>query len=70
MVYRGTEERSFHGSMPRLNHPLSTHSSLHQIGGRSRHGSQQDVSEAPPTLITHATAVSESRGAENDSTSA
>ncbi|XP_026234158.1 frizzled-3-like isoform X1 [Anabas testudineus] len=70
MVYRGVEERSFHGSMPHLDHPLSTHSSLHQIEGHSRHSSQQDVSEAPPTLITHGTTVSESRVAENDGTSA
>uniref|UniRef100_A0A665VC50 Frizzled-3 n=1 Tax=Echeneis naucrates TaxID=173247 RepID=A0A665VC50_ECHNA len=70
MVYRGTEQRSFHGSMPRLDHPLSTHSSLHQIDARSRHSSQRDVSEAPPTLITHGTTASDSRVSENDGTSA
>lgn len=70
MVYRGTEVRSFHGSMPHLHHPLSTHSSLHQIEGNSRHGSQRDVSEAPPTLITHGTTASDSQAAENEGTSA
>lgn len=70
MVYRGTEERSFHGSMPRLDHPLSTHSSLHQIDSHSRHSSQHDDSEAPPTLITHGTTASDSQVAENDGTSA
>lgn len=70
MVYRGTEERSFHGSMPRLNHPLSTHSSLHQIDGHSRHNSQQDVSEAPPNLITHGTTACHSQAARNEDTSA
>uniref|UniRef100_A0A8C9Y9H7 Frizzled-3 n=1 Tax=Sander lucioperca TaxID=283035 RepID=A0A8C9Y9H7_SANLU len=65
-----TEERSFHGSMPRLDHPLSAHSSLHQIDSHSRHGSQRDVSEAPPTLITHGTTGSDSQAAENDGTSA
>ncbi len=69
-VYRGTEERSFHGSMPRLDHPLSTHSSLHQIDCHSRHGSQRDVSEASPTLITHGTTASDSQAAENEGTSA
>lgn len=69
VVYRGTEERSFHGSMPRLNHPLSTHSSLHQIDGHSRHNSQQDVS-APPTLITHGTTASHSQAARTEDTSA
>nr|XP_057945299.1 frizzled-3-like isoform X2 [Doryrhamphus excisus] len=58
VVYRGTEERSFHGSMPRLNHPPSTH------------GSQRDVSEAPPTLITHGSTASGGRVAENEGTSA
>ncbi|XP_037646963.1 frizzled-3-like isoform X1 [Sebastes umbrosus] len=70
MVYRGTEERSFHGSMPRIDHPLSAHSSLHQIDGHSRHGSQRDVAEAPPTLITHGTTGSDSQAPENDGTSA
>ncbi|TDH17231.1 hypothetical protein EPR50_G00006240 [Perca flavescens] len=70
MVCRGTEERSFHGSMPRLDHPLSAHSSLHQIDGHSRHGSQRDVSEAPSTLITHGTTGSDSQAAEKDGTSA
>ncbi|XP_076579949.1 frizzled-3-like [Chaetodon auriga] len=70
MVYRGTEDRSFHGSMPRLNHPLSAHSSLHQIDSHSRHSSQRDVSEAPPTLITHGTTASSSQAAENEGTSA
>ncbi|XP_029000095.1 frizzled-3-like isoform X1 [Betta splendens] len=70
MVYRGPDERSFHGSMPRLDHPLSAHSSLLQVDARSKHGSQQDVSEAPSTLIIHGTTVSESRVPENDGTSA
>ncbi|KAF3832473.1 hypothetical protein F7725_026138 [Dissostichus mawsoni] len=55
VVYRGTEARSFHGSMPRLDHPLSAHGSVHQIDGHSKHGSQRDVSEAAATLITHGT---------------
>ncbi|KAF7211770.1 frizzled-3b isoform X1 [Nothobranchius furzeri] len=67
---RGTPEHSFHGSMPHLDHPLSTHSSLHQIDGHSRGGSQQDVSQVPPTLITHGTTSSDGRVAENDGTSA
>ncbi|XP_077376020.1 frizzled-3-like [Festucalex cinctus] len=58
VVYRGVEQRSFHGSTPRLDHPLSSH------------GSQRDVAEAPPTLITHGSTASESRGADNDGTSA
>ncbi|XP_077419578.1 frizzled-3-like [Vanacampus margaritifer] len=58
VVYRGVEQRSFHGSTSRLDHPLSTH------------GSQRDVTEAPPTLITHGSTASESRGADNDGTSA
>lgn len=70
VVYRGTEDRSFHGSNPRLDHPLSTHSSLHQIDSHSRHSSQRDVSEAPPTLITHGTTASDGRAAENEGTSA
>ncbi|XP_072236446.1 frizzled-3-like isoform X1 [Leuresthes tenuis] len=67
---RGTQERSFHGSMPHLDHPLSTHSSLHKIDNHSRHSSQRDISEAPPTLITHGTTAIEDRAAENDGTSA
>uniref|UniRef100_A0A672GH71 Frizzled-3 n=1 Tax=Salarias fasciatus TaxID=181472 RepID=A0A672GH71_SALFA len=70
MVYRGTEKNSFHGSMPRLNHPLSTHSSLHQIDGHSGHSSQRDVSETPSYPHHHGTTASESRAAENDGTSA
>ncbi|XP_068600306.1 frizzled-3-like [Brachionichthys hirsutus] len=70
VVYRGTEVRSFHGSMPRIDHPLSTHSSLHNIGSHSRHGSQRDVSEAPPTLITHGTMASHSLAAENEGATA
>uniref|UniRef100_A0A3Q3J243 Frizzled-3 n=1 Tax=Monopterus albus TaxID=43700 RepID=A0A3Q3J243_MONAL len=66
MVYRGTEERSFRGSTPRLNHPLSTHSSLHHIDGHSRCNSQPNASEALPTLITHGTTAN----VENDGTSA
>ncbi|XP_051918561.1 frizzled-3-like isoform X1 [Hippocampus zosterae] len=58
VVYRGVEQRSFHGSTPRLDHPLSTH------------GSQRDVIEAPPPLITHGSTASESRVADNDGTSA
>ncbi|XP_033931561.1 frizzled-3-like [Pseudochaenichthys georgianus] len=70
VVYRGTEARSFHGSMPRLDHPLSAHGSVHQIDGHSRHGSQRDVSEAAATLITHGTTGSDSQAAPNDATSA
>nr|XP_040024152.1 frizzled-3-like [Gasterosteus aculeatus aculeatus]XP_040024160.1 frizzled-3-like [Gasterosteus aculeatus aculeatus]XP_040024168.1 frizzled-3-like [Gasterosteus aculeatus aculeatus] len=66
---RGTEQRSFHGSMPRLDHPLSAHSSLHQIDG-SRHGSQRNICEAPSTLITHGTTGGESQASEKDGTSA
>ncbi|KAL0969308.1 hypothetical protein UPYG_G00225350 [Umbra pygmaea] len=55
--YRGSEEYTLppHGSMPRLDHPLSTHSSLHRLDTQSRHSSQRDLSMAPPTLITHGT---------------
>lgn len=70
IVHRGAEERSFHGSLPHLDHPLSTHSSLHQIDSHSRHSSQRDISEAPSTLITHGTTANDSRVAENDGTSA
>ncbi|XP_037553444.1 frizzled-3 [Nematolebias whitei] len=70
IAYRGAQEHSFHGSMSRLDHPLSTHSSLHQIDSHSRRSSQRDVSEAPHTLITHGASASESRAAENDGTSA
>ncbi|XP_068449653.1 frizzled-3-like isoform X2 [Clinocottus analis] len=69
MAYRATEERSFHGSMPRLDHPLSAHGSLHQIDG-SRHGSQRNISEAPTTVITHGSTGCDSQAAENDGTSA
>uniref|UniRef100_H3DK12 Frizzled-3 n=1 Tax=Tetraodon nigroviridis TaxID=99883 RepID=H3DK12_TETNG len=55
VVYRGTEERGFHGSLSRLNRPLSAHSSLHQLDGQSRRNSQQDAPEVPPALITHGT---------------
>ncbi|XP_075906257.1 frizzled-3-like isoform X2 [Nelusetta ayraudi] len=60
VVYRGPEDRSFHGSMPRLNRPPSTHSSHQHNGRHSRHNSQPDVSEAPPTLITHGTTTADS----------
>ncbi|XP_067345039.1 frizzled-3-like isoform X5 [Channa argus] len=70
MFYRGTEQLSFHGSISHLNHPGSTHSSLHRLDGRSRHGSQQNVSEAPPALITHGSTVSVSGIPENDGSSA
>ncbi|KAK5873787.1 hypothetical protein PBY51_018796 [Eleginops maclovinus] len=70
VVYRGTEPRSFHGSMPRLDHPLSGHGSMHQIDGPSKHGSQRDISEAPATLITHGASGSDSPAAANDATSA
>lgn len=69
-AHRVTQDRSFHGSMNRLDHPLSTHSSLHRIDNHSRHSSQRDVSEVPPTLITHGTSASESQVAENGGTSA
>ncbi|KAM3877374.1 frizzled-3b [Diretmus argenteus] len=68
--YRGAEERSFHGSMPHLDHPLSTHSSLHQMDRQSGHGSQRDLSEAAPTLITHGTTACDSRVAGDDGASA
>ncbi|XP_061523435.1 frizzled-3-like isoform X1 [Phycodurus eques] len=58
VVYRSVEERSFHGSAPRLDRPLSAH------------GSRREVTEAPPTLITHGSTGSESRGAGNDGTDA
>lgn len=70
VVYRGAEECSFHGSLSRLNRPLSTHSSLHQLDGHSRHNSQQDVTEVPPALITHGTTASQSQTAVNADTSA
>ncbi|XP_061601258.1 frizzled-3-like [Cololabis saira] len=70
LAHRGTQDRSFHGSLNRLDHPLSTHSSLHQIDNQSRHSSQRDVSEVPPTLITHGTKASDCREAENDGSSA
>lgn len=70
VVYRGTEDRSFHGSLSRLNRPLSTHSSLHQLDGHLRHNSQPNVSEVPPALITHGTTASHSRAAANADTSA
>nr|XP_061796049.1 frizzled-3-like [Nerophis lumbriciformis] len=58
VVYRGVEERAFHGSALRLDHPLSTHSS------------QRDVSEAASALITHGSTANESHVADNDATSA
>lgn len=70
VVYRGTEDRSFHGSLSRLNRPLSTHSSLHQLDGHLRHNSQPNVSEVPPALITHGTTASHSQAAANTDTSA
>ncbi|XP_023188281.1 frizzled-3-like isoform X3 [Xiphophorus maculatus] len=69
LAYRGTPDRNLHGSMPRLDHPLSTHSSLHKIDSHSRHSSQRDTSEVSPTLITHGTTGSDGRPAE-DGTSA
>ncbi|CAL8244973.1 unnamed protein product [Lota lota] len=68
--YSGSEVRSYHGSMPRLDHPLSTHSSLHRLDGQSARGSQRDPSEAPPTLITHGTTVADSQPAGDNGTSA
>ncbi|XP_029569719.1 frizzled-3 [Salmo trutta] len=55
--YRGGEEQTIppHSSMPHLDHPLSTHSSLHRLESQSRHSSQRDLSVASPTLITHGT---------------
>uniref|UniRef100_A0A8C7FIR8 Frizzled-3 n=1 Tax=Oncorhynchus kisutch TaxID=8019 RepID=A0A8C7FIR8_ONCKI len=55
--YRGGEERSLppHGSTPRHDHMLSTHSSLHGLDAQSQHSSQCDLSVATPTLITHGT---------------
>ncbi|KAG7261414.1 hypothetical protein CRUP_006278 [Coryphaenoides rupestris] len=74
--YGGSEVRSYHGSIPRLDHPLSTHSSLHRLDGQSaRSSTQRDASEAPPTLITHGTTVAaavpaDSEPAGDDGTSA
>lgn len=70
VVYRGAEECSFHGSLSRLNRPLSTHSSLHQLDGHLRHNSKQDFTEVPPALITHGTTASQSQTAVNADTSA
>lgn len=70
VVYRGAEERSFHGSLSRLNRPPSTHSSLHQLDGHLRHKSQQDVSEVPAALITHGTTAGHSQAAASADTSA
>uniref|UniRef100_A0A3Q2PWP7 Frizzled-3 n=1 Tax=Fundulus heteroclitus TaxID=8078 RepID=A0A3Q2PWP7_FUNHE len=70
LAYRGTLDRNLHGSMPRLDHPLSTHSSLHKMDNHSRHSSQRDISEASPTRIAHGTIGSDGRAAEKDSTSA
>uniref|UniRef100_A0A668A5C4 Frizzled-3 n=1 Tax=Myripristis murdjan TaxID=586833 RepID=A0A668A5C4_9TELE len=67
----GVEQRSFHGSMPCLDHPLSTHSSLHQIDSQSGQGSQRDSSEVPATVITHGTtACGENPAAGDEGTSA
>ncbi|XP_056134150.1 frizzled-3-like [Lampris incognitus] len=63
---RGTEERSFHGSMPHLDHPLSTY----QLDSQSKHGSQRDMSQTPPTLITHGTTADDSQVAGDDGASA
>uniref|UniRef100_A0AAZ3R5R3 Frizzled-3 n=1 Tax=Oncorhynchus tshawytscha TaxID=74940 RepID=A0AAZ3R5R3_ONCTS len=58
--YRGGEERTLppHGSTPRHDHLLSTHSSLHGLDAQSQHSSQCDLSVATPTLITHGTSFS------------
>ncbi|XP_035608492.1 frizzled-3-like isoform X1 [Oncorhynchus keta] len=55
--YRGGEEQTIHphSSMPHLDHPLSTHSSLHRLESQSRHSSQRDLVVASPTCITHGT---------------
>ncbi|CDQ68701.1 unnamed protein product [Oncorhynchus mykiss] len=55
--YRGGEEQTIppHSSMPHLDHPLSTHSSLHRLESQSRHSSQRDLVVASPTRITHGT---------------
>ncbi|XP_055720385.1 frizzled-3-like [Salvelinus fontinalis] len=55
--YRGGEEQTIppHSSMPHLDHPLSTHSSLHRLESQSRHSSQRDLAVASPTHITHGT---------------
>nr|XP_061820337.1 frizzled-3-like [Nerophis lumbriciformis] len=65
VVYRGAEERSFHGSMSHLNHQPSIHGSLKHLNG-----SQRNVSEAPPTLITHGSTASDCRVVEYEGTSA
>ncbi|CAB1335002.1 unnamed protein product [Coregonus sp. 'balchen'] len=70
--YRGGEERTLppHSSMPRLDHPLSTHSSLHRLDAQSRHSSQRDLSVAPPTLITHGTSGGRVASDDDDGASA
>ncbi|XP_030233536.1 frizzled-3 [Gadus morhua] len=64
--YSGSEVRSYHGSMPRLDHPLSTHSSLHRLDGQSARGSQRDAAEAPPPLVTHGAAATAGPPANDD----
>ncbi|KAG9344780.1 hypothetical protein JZ751_010467 [Albula glossodonta] len=65
--YRGAEERVPHGSMPRLN-DQSRHSSMQRLDSQSRHSSVRDLSNAPPTHVTHG--VSMNRVIEEDGTSA
>ncbi|CAL8378901.1 unnamed protein product [Arctogadus glacialis] len=64
--YGGSEVRSHHGSMPRLDHPLSTHGSLHRLDGQSARGSQRDAAEAPPPLVTHGAAATAGPPADDD----
>ena len=68
--YGGSEVRSYHGSMPGLDHPLSTHSSLHRLDGQSARGSQRDAAEAPPPLVTHGAAATDSPPPGDNGTSA
>uniref|UniRef100_A0AAY4AEJ0 Frizzled-3 n=1 Tax=Denticeps clupeoides TaxID=299321 RepID=A0AAY4AEJ0_9TELE len=66
--YRAAEEHAPYGSAPRLNEPLSLHSSLQRLDTHSRHSSVRDLSSAPPTDITHG--PSTNRAAEEDGASA
>uniref|UniRef100_W5JYQ2 Frizzled-3 n=1 Tax=Astyanax mexicanus TaxID=7994 RepID=W5JYQ2_ASTMX len=66
--HRGMEERPPYGSMPRLNEQLSHHSSLHRLDSQSRHSSVRDLSNAPPTNITHGSSMN--RVVEDDGASA
>ncbi|XP_066525121.1 frizzled-3b isoform X2 [Hoplias malabaricus] len=66
--HRGADDRPPYGSMPRLNEQLSHHSSLHRLDSQSRHSSMRDLSNAPPTNITHGSSMN--RVMEEDGASA